>query len=277
MISDWAASWKIYYKKKLSFASSSPTQNTTTLPWSKWHGSTETDQTKGKTLEKAEGLKPTSVHSHCFPVICLNFTFMLVLPRCQSFEWSHVHAYSIPRSVAAKYIPFSGLFYIYIKAPQIPDWTMIRQVWWFSAVISRGGKKNAERLPFQRGWVLPELISLQGIKLQEASLFLFFYPILSLSVGAPFNAKEKSVMYCLRPAAHFSLQISSSAPRQLCVCSDVYMCVLARLFLFPSTPHRSSMCVDCLCPLPPPLLLLKCHFVVTARVMTIYGSFFTGV
>lgn len=123
----------------LSFASSSPTQNTTTLPWSKWHGSTETDQTEGKTLEKAEGLKPTSVHSHCFPVICLNFTFMLVLPCCQSFEWSHVHAYSIPRSVAAKYIPFSG--FIYIKAPQIPDWTMIRQVWWLSAVISRGGKK----------------------------------------------------------------------------------------------------------------------------------------
>lgn len=148
-----------------------------------------------------------------------------------------------------------------------------------SRVGSGGGE--AERLPFQRGWVLPELRSLRGIKLQEASLVLFFYPILSLSVGAPFNAKEKSVIYyCLRPAAHFSLQISIiSAAAAVRLLRCVYMCVLARLFLFPSAPHRSSMCVDCLCPPPPPppLLLLKCHFVVTALVMTIYGSFFTGV
>lgn len=130
--------------------------------------------------------------------------------------------------------------------------------------------------------MLPELVSLWGIELQQASLS--FCPALSLSVGIPCNVNEKSVIYCRTPAAHFPLQISSLAPWQLWVCLDVYMCMCVLARLFPLSVRGTSFIHVCRLPLPTSSrclchtaeLLPKCHCVVTGLVMTIFGWFFTG-
>lgn len=117
---------------------------------------------------------------------------------------------------------------------------MIRYVWWLNTAFSKVKKTEAGKrlfLSVMRNW--QSCISLRD-KTAVSSLTVFptftVYPLfLCPSVGLTCNVIEKRVIHCPRPAALFSLQMSTYTEWQLCelcVCICAGVCVCFR----PSVP-----------------------------------------
>lgn len=128
-------------------------------------------------------------------------------------------------------------------------------------------KRKAGKLPFlpgrrKRRLVLAELCLSKEFNCSKNLSVSFPLSLFILSYSMPVSVSQHwDNLRCkwencyLQPKTSCSLffaneLISSVAAVWLCVPVYMCMCVLNRLFAWPSIAHCSSMCVDCFCPLP---------------------------